>query len=1073
MRKRISALLLVLAMVVTSFLSPLTVEAAYGKVSSYKDYKVYTPAGYNRFDESRQYPVIYVMPQNGYKMDNSGLVKKLQSAMKNGECTQMIIVTPEFSKWTDIHAAMESLVEKIDARYNTLEGAEYRAVVGTGVGGYLAYIAGITEKYVEPEEVPPVEDEPVEDEPVVDEPVVDEPVEDAVVEEVVEEKAAPAEEVEEEAAPAEEVVEEEAAPAEEVVEEEAVPEEECLEEEATPEYVAADAPNLFKYVASIRGNFVGKGNYWRAKYGEVYDYFTTMSDEAHAGFFLYMDTPVKDAWADMEGSTNDLGNAGIGKGLLDTEYEYTARLGSFEDDFFTESVCRVARRFTDGILADKVSGTVALKQTVLPSDATSFEVDYTVDTTEALADFSAEPVEMEITVKVLEPSTDEVLAYVSTTAETGAIAAGTLELEKNITGTSATVVLSVELLGTEFELANATALNVRETVVDGDYQLLDLMGDWNFHYLSRGYAGNGPQGYDVVKEDIETGAYKEWDVVQPGLAWWTEGFGDLVSIAAGDYGFLGEGWYVREFEVPVNFDAPELYLSIGNLDDRGQAYINGVLVGETGMNGGVPNGESAWEEYSYYKLDPSILNIGGTNKIVVRCYNDTWGGGGWYSGPTAIYSKSAFEADESTASYFTEYSFDSKYAASALGSEEETVKNKYLVALPESYDENPDKYYPTVYLMHQYNSTHKSYITDDIDRLMRNAAKEGLLDEMIIVVPNSQEESWWRGDWMKMVSDELVPLIDSTYRTIDDARYRFTAGCSMGGQGAYGVALQNPELFSGAVSFFGAFSMGGDASPNTIAENESAEYLDYYTMYFICGNQDLYKFGQPAIQLHQQLLDKDVDHEFFIENGGHDSPFYVPHFVDAMIYTRNNMYHSDGTVGDYLAADAAIDAEAGKVTVSFEALDGIENYYNNIPDSSYTEDNTPALSVPLKVEVEQDGKVVLCEVVRDNFVEDGKLAGEFTFDLPEGFDAEAEYTVTVKAFVFDGVYELYSKTNAPEVDDPEVDDPDVDDPDDDDKPGTDKPEKPEKPSNPVINIMTKMMKTFVNIFKGFFGKLWK
>ena len=250
MRKRISALLLVLAMVVTSFLSPLTVEAAYGQVS---DYKVYTPSGYNRFDESRQYPVIYVMPEHGYKMDNSGLVKKLQSAMKNGECTEMIIVTPEFSKWTDVHAAMENLVAKIDARYNTLEGAQYRAVVGTGVGGYLAYIAGITEKYEEPVvEEPTPEEPPVEDEPVVDEPVVDE------------------------------VVEEEAAPAEEVAEEEAAPEE-------TPEYVTADAPNLFKYVASIRGNFVGKGNYWLAKYGEVYDYFTAMSKDAHAEFFLYMD----------------------------------------------------------------------------------------------------------------------------------------------------------------------------------------------------------------------------------------------------------------------------------------------------------------------------------------------------------------------------------------------------------------------------------------------------------------------------------------------------------------------------------------------------------------------------------------------------------------------------------------------------------------------------------------------------------------------------------------------------------------------------------------------------------------
>ena len=46
---------------------------------------------------------------------------------------------------------------------------------------------------------------------------------------------------------------------------------------------------------------------------------------------------------------------------------------------------------------------------------------------------------MEINVKVLDPSTNEVLASNSVTAEVGAPAAGTLALEKNVKGTSATV----------------------------------------------------------------------------------------------------------------------------------------------------------------------------------------------------------------------------------------------------------------------------------------------------------------------------------------------------------------------------------------------------------------------------------------------------------------------------------------------------------------------------------------------------------------------------------------------------------------------------------------------------------
>ena len=139
---------------------------------------------------------------------------------------------------------------------------------------------------------------------------------------------------------------------------------------------------------------------------------------------------------------------------------------------------------------------------------------------------------------------------------------------------------------------------------------------------------------------------------------------------------------------------------------------------------------------------------------------------------------------------------------------------------------------------------------------------------VIVVMPNSSEESWWRGEWERLVTDELIPLIDAKYRTIDDARFRLTAGCSMGGQGAYGLALRHPERFSGAVSFFGAFSYGGASSPNAIAAAESGDYLRGFALYFICGNQDNYGFGEPAIRLHQQLKALGVPHRFFIENGG-------------------------------------------------------------------------------------------------------------------------------------------------------------------------------------------------------------
>ena len=297
----------------------------------------------------------------------------------------------------------------------------------------------------------------------------------------------------------------------------------------------------------------------------------------------------------------------------------------------------------------------------------------------------------------------------------------------------------------------------------------------------------------------------------------------------------------------------------------------------------------------------------------------------------------------------------------------------------------------------------QSYKTDKVNELLDAGMAEGLFDEMIVVIPNSDPNSWWAGEWEKMLTEELIPLIDSEYRTIRDARYRLTAGCSMGGQGAMGVALRNPDFFSGAVSFFGAFSYGGASSPNAIATAESAEYMDSFALYFICGNQDSYGFGVPAIELHQQLSAMDVDHGFFIDNGGHDSGFYVPFFDDAFSYLRSAMYKSDEAVEGLLSRKLTVDDDT--IIAEFAADAALSDYLHTIPASSYTVNPSPALSIPLVIEIAQDGEVKLSQTFADLTVSADDLTE--TVELDAGvLDAEKPMTVTVKAQVFDRVVTL-------------------------------------------------------------------
>lgn len=447
------------------------------------------------------------------------------------------------------------------------------------------------------------------------------------------------------------------------------------------------------------------------------------------------------------------------------------------------------------------------------------------------------------------------------------------------------------------ETALAPVLVTKDAAeVDGEYQKLDLSGSWYFEYKGNDMAFNAAK--------VEASEYQEWAVVEAGTANWTKGYGNIsdenVDDSYGedyfDYFITGNGYYVKEFELPKEFNSKDMVLSIGYIDDRCEVFVNGERVGLTGMDPklSLPTGETTWAEYSIFEFDGSILKYDDVNTVVVRAYNDgPYGAGGWYEGPIYLASKAAEEGNAKTTQsdpYFYEETFTSSYAASALG-QSGTTENPYLIYLPKSYYESNESY-PTLYLLHQFNSDHTSYKTDDINVVLDEAMAQGVLDEMIVVIPNSEEESWWTGDWAKMITDELIPHIDGKYRTIPEAGYRMTAGCSMGGQGAFSVALTNPEYFSGAASFFGAFSMPPSKSDDVlaIAENESKEYLDQFALYFSCGNQDVYGFGEPAIELSQILTSKGVEHEFFIENGGHDSAFYILYFVDALAYMQSQLY---------------------------------------------------------------------------------------------------------------------------------------------------------------------------------------
>ena len=779
-------------------------------------------------------------------------------------------------------------------------------------------------------------------------------------------------------------------------------------------------PDLFASVASIRGNFVDEStNPWIKKYGSVYTKLSK-NKSGFKKFFSYLDAPVDDEWSAQTGSTNDLGSLYIGEfpmqRITSDNFEFTVRPGKYNEAFMKESAKRITEKLSKWMV--RYTFYTTMSSALVTSADEYAEIPYFVMGLPsgmldgAIDQFLVNPwidtIPMKITVSAYDTKTGEKLASSATATGYASYyggSSGTLKIKNVADGETVALKMHAEALGTTFEIATGNMVFLKDPVVKGDYQEFDLMGDWYFKFTG--------SEKKTISDLLSSKEYESWDSVQPTLGWWAGGFGNIGS------GYeVGNSYYVREFVLPEGFNTQNPVISVGYVDDCCEVYINGTRVGRTGYeaDGSIDPDFVSWDKYSAFEFDPAILKHNGeVNTIVVTDYNKS-GGGGWYAGPISLYSKKAFDEQQGGGSGFTERFYEESYYSDAVGAEMD-----YLIYLPKDYNtQKGDRYYPTLYLLHQFESTHMSYMGDGIYDLMEEAIDEGLIDQMIVVIPNSDNQSWWKGKWENMVIEDLIPHIDENYRTIKDARYRFTAGCSMGGQGAASMALTNPDFFSGMAGFYGAYDYGGfmgKLNPISFMKEENKEFLSKYALAFICGNYDSYGFGRGHITMHKNLDALGLDHYFFIENGDHSATFYVPYFKDTVSYTWKNMYDKkelgDAQLPNLRAmAYANLEKTEDGLTLIFNATEDIKKYFNKIPESTpnYTKNQTPALNIPLRITVTQNGKSYQTIIREHNLEQDGEMIvlTELTGDefaskarSASGFDPSKSFTYKVEAAIFD------------------------------------------------------------------------
>lgn len=225
----------------------------------------------------------------------------------------------------------------------------------------------------------------------------------------------------------------------------------------------------------------------------------------------------------------------------------------------------------------------------------------------------------------------------------------------------------------------------------------------------------------------------------------------------------------------------------------------------------------------------------------------------------------------------------------------------FNIYLPPDYDSSGDRRYPVLYWLHGAGGHESQGVAQAA--LLDKAITAGRVPPMIMVIPNGGRRSEYR-DWREqnimsetMIIRELIPHVDSHYRTQPAPFGRAIEGMSMGGNGALKLALKYPEMFGSVLAIAGSYRRlkldgyyPGIAAPQQEWVSKLAQWYSPDDDVFTLADRNMPRFGHLRIRLligtqdvsfqdsevlHTWLRDLSIPHEYEILLGvAHNTTAY-------------------------------------------------------------------------------------------------------------------------------------------------------------------------------------------------------
>lgn len=195
----------------------------------------------------------------------------------------------------------------------------------------------------------------------------------------------------------------------------------------------------------------------------------------------------------------------------------------------------------------------------------------------------------------------------------------------------------------------------------------------------------------------------------------------------------------------------------------------------------------------------------------------------------------------------------------------------YQVYLPPCFSAESESRYPILYLVPGRGGGPDSWFAAGLAKIVDDLILGNQIPPFILVATESIDSD----PLAEIISNELIPTIESQYSISQERRHHAVAGGSLGGIAAYRLAFQHPDIFASA-GIFGAGAISGE-------ENRINSWLSAMNdgnrvrVFMDCGDEDTLMLDRAEVM--KSLLDEaGVENQLHVGSGGHNYTYWLSNF---------------------------------------------------------------------------------------------------------------------------------------------------------------------------------------------------